>query len=452
MLIFVIIVATILRFLAIHQSFWLDEAITAQTAAKQFPYQWTGITGDFQPPFYYLILHAWMKLGVRSEWFLRIPSILFGLATIWLVHRWMSELYGKKTAFIAASLFAVSQFHIYYSQELRMYSLLGLLSAAWMYSLFKNKWLFFTVSGIIGIYTNYMFLFLIPAHIFILILQKDRRKYLKNYFLSLLVIILFFIPWMTQFGKQLETGRLLTSNLPEWKSLSSLPVGKLIPQIFLKFAWGRVNFSNRAVYALLFIFLASVYFPIVVNFRKWIIKDRKTVFIFSWFIIPLVFSVLFSFIFPVANVWRLIIIFPAFIILTSISVGKFSHTWLYFSLVMVINLTGDILYYSNPIYQRENWRQAVEYIEQKDFPVVFTADNGFAPYEWYNRSKSRIICSLKDIDRCLNFKNVIYVDYLKDLFDKEGKIKQKLVKSSFLEKEVTDFQGVGFIYLYENSL
>ena len=75
------------------------------------------------PPLLIFLLHVWRHVGTTELW-LRMPSILAGIAFCWLVFRWASQLFDPAaawTAFVLA-LFLPSSIHL--STEVRQYALL----------------------------------------------------------------------------------------------------------------------------------------------------------------------------------------------------------------------------------------------------------------------------------------------------------------------------------------
>ena len=385
-----------------------------------------------------------MKFGILDEWFLRIPSVLFGILTVWLVFKLADEFFGKKAALLSSFFLAISQFHIYYSQELRMYSLLCLLSVLSIWTFHKKNWVIHSIANSLGFYTNYMFPFiLIPQIIWI---YKDRAE-MKKWFLSVIFTVISFTPWIPIFIKQLEAGRNINIFLPEWKDLSSLPFWKLIPQIFIKFSFGRISFDDKYFYSLLFLVLLCIYGYIFLHLKKKI--NRKILFMLNWFLAPFLGTVLVSLIIPIANVWRLIFLLPPFLIIVSYLVTSIKYSKIIISLLVISFLIADVLYWLYPKYQREKWREAVSFLEERNVPITFTAEGGFAPYIWY-KMKRTSICGPQTVETCLEKGKVFYVSYLKDLFDKNNVIEEKMAEKKWRLVEVKNFEGVGFIYYYEN--
>lgn len=74
--------------------------------------------------------------GTDTEWVLRLPSALLGIANLVAIY-WLGSLVGGRvTGVFAAALLAASSKHIYYSQEARAYSLLALAATLYAASAF----------------------------------------------------------------------------------------------------------------------------------------------------------------------------------------------------------------------------------------------------------------------------------------------------------------------------
>lgn len=77
---------------------------------------------------YYEVLRAWVHLG-RSEFLIRLLSVLFGAATVPVVYFLGARLFNRSTGLIACLLLAVHPAHIMLSQRARSYPLVILLVA-----------------------------------------------------------------------------------------------------------------------------------------------------------------------------------------------------------------------------------------------------------------------------------------------------------------------------------
>lgn len=109
-------------------SFWLDEAYSAWFSARDWTYLWTEVPEfETHPSFYYSVLKLWRVFGT-DEFNLRIPSVLFNVATIPLValsaQLCSDRQTGRMAAILAAILFTCSATQVYASQEARPYALM----------------------------------------------------------------------------------------------------------------------------------------------------------------------------------------------------------------------------------------------------------------------------------------------------------------------------------------
>ena len=88
-------------------------------------------------PLYHLLLKVWVTVAGDSEWALRFPSALAGAAAVTVLYYAALEL-GRGTkrerspyhAIVAALLFALSPFALWYAQDAKAYSLLMLAVAS----------------------------------------------------------------------------------------------------------------------------------------------------------------------------------------------------------------------------------------------------------------------------------------------------------------------------------
>ena len=109
------------------QSLSMDEIIELRNAALG----WTEIirTPDGFPPLYNLLLHLWLAFfsgDLAARWF----SVVVGVLSIhlgWILGR---RIAGEAVGLWTALLLALSPFHIWYSQEGRVYGLYILFAAA----------------------------------------------------------------------------------------------------------------------------------------------------------------------------------------------------------------------------------------------------------------------------------------------------------------------------------
>ncbi len=125
------ILGLIARLLFINkpEGLWNDEYISWLVASQPLIIEFVNhIKWQCHMPLYYIYLKLIMVFFGQSDIVLRLASVLPGVVSIPVMYL-AGRQRGKNTAFIAAIFTAMSSFLIYYSQEVRLYSLLFLFSA-----------------------------------------------------------------------------------------------------------------------------------------------------------------------------------------------------------------------------------------------------------------------------------------------------------------------------------
>lgn len=471
----IMIFGFVLRMVAAGQSLWLDEAIGAlvvrDLSIKEMFTQFFIV--DNHPPLYYLLLKFWTQLFGYSEISLRFPSILFGVATIYLIYLISVNIFKeRKLGILAALLLATSQFHIYYSQEARMYSMAAFLAALSVYAFmrlaeFENNfkyWLIFSMSITALIATDYMPVFLLPVFfIYSIIVKKDYKWWLKLVmsFVPLLVCGLF---WMPIFLRQLAGGAWLLNTVPTWKDVAGGANIKDLLLVWIKFSLGRITIFNKAFYYIVVI-LSSL--PFIISFVKHLKGMKQNTPVNLWFFIPLILAFGVSFFVPAFIYFRFAYIIPAFYLIIASGILKFKNIIfrgiLYVS-ILVINIFSWTYYIGNPYQQREQWRQAVKFVEDRvktGETIVFSYPEPFAPYRWYEKIKDishgatdSIYTEFYDpknkvADVISKSQGIYYFEYLKDISDPNGLVLQRIRENGYRETQKFGmFSGVGYIYYF----
>jgi hypothetical protein len=115
-------------------SVWWDEAFTIQTTSYGWPNLWHMLlTGDRNPPLYFLSLFVWGGFAGWSEFSLRFLSVVYGVIGAAFVYKLTTRLFGSIAGAWALAVVAFAPALVVYSQEARMYSLFFGLAAATAY-------------------------------------------------------------------------------------------------------------------------------------------------------------------------------------------------------------------------------------------------------------------------------------------------------------------------------
>jgi 4-amino-4-deoxy-L-arabinose transferase-like glycosyltransferase len=172
-------------FAGIHRSIWLDEANSISIACGDFSSIFARLKIDNNFPIYYVVLHFWARLFGESELALRLLSgISYALATAAVYLGGASLFRDKRAALYAAFFYLVSTQAVHQAQNIRMYALLGLLSAAstvLFCEIFaegavpKRKWFWYAVVNSIGMLTHLWFAFVLLGQGAAILLWQPKR-------------------------------------------------------------------------------------------------------------------------------------------------------------------------------------------------------------------------------------------------------------------------------------
>ena len=159
------------------ESLWYDETVSAYLARLPLAEMIAHTAGDIHPPGYYALLHAWQSLSHPTlehglEFLYAWPSLWAGVLVLALLVPIGRRLLGERAAVLAVWLAAVNPFHLWYGQEVRMYTIgaaLGLLCLWATLRFFDQEsrawgWLIvYVAAAASGLYTLYYFAFALIA-------------------------------------------------------------------------------------------------------------------------------------------------------------------------------------------------------------------------------------------------------------------------------------------------
>jgi len=472
--ILVLTFALCLRIPLLNGSFWLDEAAQALESIRPLSQQFD-IIPDFQPPLLHLITH-FASLVSHQEWWLRlIGAVIPGIVTIWAVYQIADKIFDRQTAIIASLLLSTNSFHIFFSQELRPYSLPCMFAGLSWLSLFRIKnhkhiknWIPYIGLTLAGLYSSYLYPFLILSQIIYVFWQK--KNWLKNFLISGAAVFLGYLPWLPAFFKQLATGQELRSQLPGWDEVVSLTQLKSLPLTYGKLIFGLIDIDINLFFvsAALVIALLSLFL-----FKQSKNKQKLTP-IILWIFVPLITAWLVSFMVPVVRPKRVLFLLPAIylflaylikISLTKTSVRKTTGIALLL-ILFSFNLATTAQYWLKPHYQREDWQGLHQEIEQR-FPekqtvALFSFDKPFPSWRWYNQESIpslatgeyyiKNVINLRDqLKPIFDYEFVLIFDYLRDLTDPEDELLQAVESYGFKKIGEMSRPNIGIVHIYSKT-
>lgn len=448
MIYLIILIALSLRLTSINQSFWLDETIQAYWSNK--PISQIPILQDFHPPFFYFFTHFWQTYKIFNEGFLRLPSVIFGVLTIWILYKFTKELFDKNVALTSSALLATSAYHIYYSQEYRVYSFFCLLVLASWYFLYNKKNIVWIILSILGVYTNYFYLLVLISQFFWIF--KYKKESLKNYVNYFETIIFSFIFWIPTFLHQLKNAQNLMINFPKWKDLSGSSFIKFPGLLLAKFTVGMTSLDNKIIYAIIVTLVLIILLIAIYKIYKTKVNEKIGLF-YCYFFISFIIA-LFSSLFTSANgPWRLLYIIPSFYVILSYGLLKYKNIYLksLILIILFINLFFTFRYLGESKFKRENWREAIVYTDNKLNKNTIAINNfvePFTPILWYSKKTEKYFGNT-NLNIINNYQTIIYFNYLTSVFDTQNKTENFLIKNNYKIKEEKDFLGVGIIKIYQ---
>lgn len=423
----------ILRLISLNQSLWLDEATSALVAKMSVADMFTKfLPGDFHPPLYYLILKYWSSIFGYSEVSLRVPSVIFGVMTVYMTYLIAKKLSNRKVGLIASLLLATSGLATYYSQEARMYSLAAMLVSVAVYLFINKKWVYFSLMLVLIGMTDYVSLFIVP--IFVIAGWKD----IKRIVLSFIPLLLTFLLWSPVFIRQLSGG-LSIQGSPWWNilGLPTLQNSLLIP---IKFILGRISFDNKWIYGLM---VGAV----IILFGYFLLRARRaSKLLWLWLIFPVVFGILASFKIPTLSYFRFIFCLPAFYILTAVGIekiGKYKNV--FFVLAISVNLLSTGYYLLDSKFHREDWRAAAEALGSEK--IVLPANSQKEALTYYGKGSQIVdVLSLEPGDR-----EIWLSRYVWEIVDPADNTRHKIESLGYNKAGEYNFNGVVF-WKYSKNL
>ncbi len=200
-------------FLRVHsledENVWWDEGL-AIWAVRQSWFEttlWTA--GDVHPPLYFWLLWLWVRIAGESEFLARYLTVIAATITVAAIFPLTCRLGGPKAGLLALWFLTVSRFHVWWSQEMRMYvpaalfftfaACFSLKAASLRYS--WRSWVGLGVSCWAALYTLYLSVFLLPLCAIPIITRAVMEKSLRWKLLAKLALVfgtvgLMWVPWL----------------------------------------------------------------------------------------------------------------------------------------------------------------------------------------------------------------------------------------------------------------
>jgi len=365
------------------ESIWFDEGFSISVANLNLFSIIGGVSGDPHPPLYYVILHYWIILFGDNEFSTRFLSVIFGFFAIFMIYKVGTLIFNKNIGMLSSLLLALSVFHIHYSQEVRMYGLIALLTLLSFYFFIKlldrTSFTFtvsigYIISSILLMYTHVFGLFIIIAqniYLFTLFLSKEEYKLnFRRWILFQIILFILYIPWIS----------ILINSIFEIQSGFWIPVPTMrsILQTF------RTYSSGRTLLLLLFLILSA--FSIVtyekikgkINWKdffksietySWNVSLSNVTRIYLllvWLLTPIILPFLISqFLTPIYWTRYTIAASLAFYILIAKGIDNINIKSIKLAVIILVIVfsLGCLGEYYSEVNKEEQWRDVANYID-----------------------------------------------------------------------------------------
>lgn len=403
-LVIILVVSAFLRIFKLDfQSVWLDEIHSLSEANPNFSFSElysSLLTAEPHPPLYFVLVQLFFKIFGYTSFVLRFFSFLVGLGGLITLYFLAKELYNKKAAIYSVVFLGINSYHIYYSQEGRMYALLFFtttLSFFFLAKFLKERnlkwalWLGFSAglminSHFFGLLTLLSIYFILLG--FFIVCNKEQMKsFFKFSFLSLFITSIMFLPSLKLLKKSSEIKEIW---IPK-------PTSDAYTIIFKEF-FGNSEILLLIITSLLFIYILSLVKQNKSSISLESIISNKNIFSFliliPWIVIVILIALIRSHLSLPMIISRYFIgLIPPIIIMMSIGLLSFKNEIVRKGiLILFIIISLSDLFFVKDYYNKvtkTQFREVSNFIIQnskKTEPVV----SSLSPYFVYFLQNDKI--------------------------------------------------------------
>ncbi|MFQ5610655.1 MAG: glycosyltransferase family 39 protein [Anaerolineae bacterium] len=389
------------------QSLWYDETVSAFLARQPVLDLIAHTARDIHPPGYYLLLRGWVQLVGHTEFALAFFSLGWGVVLIALSYRLARLVLGPGVARWTAALVAISPYNIWYSQEVRMYTLgaaLGVLAAYFLLrastsaasaapAARRRFWIGYALVAAAGLYALYYFAFLLIAlNLFTgvyLLSQRASRRDVLPWALAQFAVVVLYVPWLPTAWRQATNPP-----VPPWRSF--IPPGRVLVESWTALSLGE-SVQPGQVWPILLIFLTLFATGILATRRLRLAAANPGLRLPLWPLLVLyTFGSLLliyglSVLTPLYHVRYVFTFSPAFYILVAAGlVWMLARARLVAVAFSLAILAGAIFslreLHANPRYAADDFRAAVQLIEGRWQPgdvILVNAGYAYTALDYY---------------------------------------------------------------------
>jgi len=411
-----------------NYSFWYDEASFVvderglsqiHSVSKLLDNEYLLENQDYLALYNHGIVYYWQQLVGKSEFFLRLSSVIFSLLSIYGVYLLGRYIFNLKIAGLACLLLAISPFHIYYAQELRPYAAVCFFTMFAVYSFLKaldtgkkRYWLIYAFSNILSVYFHCMnLLVLFSFCLFFIFNIRKYRRFLKSFVLTHIAIIFLLSPvFLTLYPNiQFILHNKIYPEMSEFPIWAGRPNLEHLLATFKNFSIGY-NISYHSLGGRLI--LAVSFFLFLLGASKFYKKTGGQLLLICLFI-PVIILFLISQIQPSYVDRYFFSIFPLYLLGVAAGLGRLNKRLLF---IFIFILTGFYCFGLNNYYlnrfpedhsasgivKKQNVKKAVKTISdgyQENDRIWHVSKSTVFPLKFYIKQASGDPDLIKEINR-----------------------------------------------------
>lgn len=322
---------------------WFDEIFGVHAARYDWKHMLQFVAADLiHPPLFYVLLKIWIAIGGGSLLWLRLLPVLLSIAAIIPILLLCRALkFDRWQINLGLALLAVNGYLIKYAQEVRMYSLLFLLTciSLWLFVRFREAantvWRVLpalTVVNLLLVYSHYYGWVVVFVQLFFLLLWRRDRA--LKFLLATLLLVLSYLPWLYLITISKEPGRGLAQNIgwvtrPGLKDVAQFFALLNTPFFFRQSSLGTLN-DIWSICVSLIVFGLPLVWLIWRTVKDQDSEPRRTWILLGFTIVPIVLVFILSWILP-HSVWgtrHLIVTAAPYALLAALALTKLPLIWL----------------------------------------------------------------------------------------------------------------------------
>jgi 4-amino-4-deoxy-L-arabinose transferase-like glycosyltransferase len=178
------VVALAVRLPGLNTGLWVDEILSIVEAFRTpFPQSLAEFPYDHKHPLYSVLAHACIVLFGEHAWSVRLPAVLFGVASVPALYLLGARIASQREGLAASALLALSYHHVWFSQNARGYTMLAFWTIVGTLALVSalesralKPWAVYGVIAGLGVYTHLTYVFVAAGHGIAVLLAVFQRR------------------------------------------------------------------------------------------------------------------------------------------------------------------------------------------------------------------------------------------------------------------------------------